>query len=256
MATIVIPCFNEASRLERDSVQQLLDAGHRVVLVDDGSTDGTPELLAALVAGASAHGNSLAVLTLPRNRGKAEAVRAGLLSAIDDGATEVAYLDADFATPSFEMVRLLDVLRARPELDGVVGSRVLLLGRDIRRSSARHYSGRVFATVAAWAIGIPIYDTQCGAKAFRVDERLRRALATRFASRWAFDVELLQRLLTPGLVAGGGAAATVVEEPLLQWHDEPGSKLRLGSMVAATVSVAWLGVHRFRRRVRHAPVVS
>lgn len=244
MATVVVPCFDEADRLRGDAFSELVAAGHRVLFVDDGSTDGTGALLTEL----SAASGSIDVLTLERNGGKSEAVRRGLLSAIEAGATEVAYLDADLATPCSEMVRLLGILASRPDVDAVLGSRVLLLGRDIRRSASRHYSGRVFATVAAWALGIPVYDTQCGAKAFRVDARLRAALASPFRSRWAFDVELLQRLMTPGRVAGGGSPATVVEEPLLRWHDEPGSKLRFGSMLSATASVGLLGLHRILRR--------
>lgn len=241
MATIVVPCYNEAARVRLDLFDELRAAGHRVLFVDDGSTDDTARVLRS---GAAAD----EVLTLDRNRGKAEAVRRGLSAAIDAGVTEVGYLDADLATPCSEMMRLVEVLRSRPEIDVVLGSRVLLLGRDIRRSAVRHYSGRVFATVAAWAVGTPVYDTQCGAKVFRVDGRLRAALAKPFRSRWGFDVELLQRLITPGLVAGGGAPAVAMEEPLLRWHDEPGSKLRLASMLAATLSVAWRGVHRLVHR--------
>lgn len=233
--TVVVPCFNEERRLNRDAFTELVNAGAVVLFVDDGSTDGTAKVLAELAAAEP----MMRVQTLPRNRGKAEAVRAGLLTAIGTGATEVAYLDADLATPCSEMVRLIEVLRSRAEVDAVLGSRVLLLGRDIRRSPMRHYTGRVFATFAAWAVDVPVYDTQCGAKVFRVDERLQRALERPFRSRWAFDVELLRRLLHP---APDAARAVVIEEPLLQWHDAPGSKLSVGSMIRATLDVVWVGL--------------
>ena len=78
---------------------------------------------------------------------------------------------------------------ARDEsLTAVLGSRFRRLGADIRRSELRHYLGRVYATLASLALGVGIYDTQCGAKAFRASPRLEKALADPFAERWAFDV--------------------------------------------------------------------
>ena len=94
-----------------------------------------------------------------------------------------------------------------------------LLGHRIERSWARHYLGRLFATASSQVLGLPVYDTQCGAKVFRDGPALRAALATPFTSRWAFDVELLGRL-------GTGADRRFLEVPLERWHDVGGSKLR------------------------------
>ena len=80
-----------------------------------------------------------------------------------------------------------------------------MMGTDIRRSAVRHYTGRLFATAGSLVLGVPVYDTQCGAKAFRVTDALRAALAEPFVSRWAFDVEVLGRLLRSTDGRGGGA---------------------------------------------------
>jgi dolichyl-phosphate beta-glucosyltransferase len=230
---VVVPCFNEARRLDGPAVLALLDEPRTDVLfVDDGSTDATRSVLAGLVRDT---GGRARLLALDENGGKGEAVRRGLQAAIDHGAVVVGFLDADLSTPVDEMLRILDVLDARADVEAVLGARVALLGRTIERTPARHYLGRVFATVASTMLGVRVYDTQCGAKAFRVTEALRGALASSFSSRWAFDVELLARLLRsmePG---------RLVEVPLQSWHDVKGSKLSPRAMVRAGVDLLRIG---------------
>jgi dolichyl-phosphate beta-glucosyltransferase len=236
---ITVPCFNEAARLRADGFAPLLARPDvRLVFVNDGSSDGTAEVLAALRASAP---DRIDVVSLAENRGKAEAVRQGLLWSLAQGAASVGYLDADLSTPATEMARLVDALAGGA--DAVIGSRVALLGSDIRRDRHRHYLGRIFATVASLALAVPVYDTQCGAKVFRAGEPLREALAAPFRSRWTFDVELLGRLLAAG-------AREILEIPLHSWHDVPGSKLRLGGMVEAGVDLLKVSADLRRRRRR------
>jgi dolichyl-phosphate beta-glucosyltransferase len=213
---IVVPCFNEARRLDVDKILMLEDDDTEIIFVDDGSSDGTRALLDRFDAD---------VLALDKNSGKGEAVRVGMLKAIERDADVVAYLDADLSAPPEEMERLLDILLEQSDVDVVLGSRVRLLGRDIARKATRHYLGRVFGTAASLLLDAPVYDTQCGAKAFRVTPTLRAALAERFVSRWAFDVELLGRLRFGTQGATPVPLSAFVEVPLTTWRDANGSKL-------------------------------
>jgi len=226
-SVLVIPCFNEAARLQPAALLQLLDDPRaHLMFVDDGSTDDTANVLQGMVASDSAR---VTVLSLPTNSGKAEAVRQGLLAALQTQPFGLGYLDADLATPPAEILRLLRVLYER-DAQVVLGSRIALLGRRIERSAARHYLGRIFATLASAALSLPVYDTQCGAKMFRNTEALRVALTEPFLSRWAFDVELLGRLLRGSAGCAPLAVSAFHEEPLLAWHDVAGSKLRATHM--------------------------
>jgi glycosyltransferase involved in cell wall biosynthesis len=244
-ATFVIPCFNEAKRLDPRAIAELVaDPRVSVVLVDDGSTDDTLALLRGLAS------ERVRVLALERNSGKAEAVRRGLQQAIAEGADVVGFADADFATPVSELLRLLDELEQSGK-DLVLGSRVLRLGASIDRKPLRHLVGRVFATVAAAAVGVPVYDTQCGAKLFRVSPRLSWALESPFSSRWSFDVELLCRLF--GRLGEGAPEdePSALEVPLHVWHEVGGSKLHLGSMARSFAELLriWARAeYRARRR--------
>lgn len=227
-AVYVIPCYNEASRLDAAAFTALLaDARVSVLAVDDGSAD----LTRSLLEGIALVQPRMAVHAMAHNVGKAEAVRSGMNRALAEGASVVGYADADFATPPRELVRLLDAFS--DDVDIVLGSRVQRLGADIRRNELRHFAGRVFATVSAWTVGVPVYDTQCGAKLFRNTPALHAALATPFSSRWSFDVELLARLFgrLPSAVTTDPSRA--IEVPLGQWHDIGGSKLHLPGMVRA-----------------------
>jgi dolichyl-phosphate beta-glucosyltransferase len=219
---LVVPCYNEARRLRPADFlrfSQATDAA-RLVFVDDGSTDDTPRILVELSA---ASAGRIEVLTLPRNAGKAVAVRHGVLHAFAAGTPLVGYWDSDLSTPLDAVRDFLAVLDEHPAVDLVIGSRVKLLGRSIARRAWRHYVGRVFATGASLAVGLPVYDTQCGAKLFRSGEAVRAAFAEPFRSAWVFDVELLARYAA--VVGHAAAEAQIFEFPLFEWNDVPGSKV-------------------------------
>ena len=220
---IVVPCYNEAGRLATDAFLAFVvrRSETKLLFVDDGSRDGTDAVLRGMVDQGEGR---IEALHLPANRGKGAAVQTGLRHAITGEADIVGYLDADLSTPLDELERLIAV-RASTNVDVVLVSRVGLVGHDVTRSATRHYLGRVFATAVSLVLRMQIYDTQCGAKVFRVSPALEQALEMPLRTRWVFDVELLVRLRA----ADPGVA--LLEVPLRTWHDVGGSKLTVWQML-------------------------
>ncbi len=222
---VVVPCYDEALRLPTERFLTFAAATPtvRFVLVDDGSRDETLTVLRSLQETAP---DSFEVVALESNGGKAEAVRRGMQVALQSGAAFAGYWDADLATPLEDIVRFADALRGEPETLAIYGARVLMLGHAIRRNAARHYLGRVFATAASVVLGLPVYDTQCGAKLFRNVPAIHSAFAAPFVVNWEFDVEILARLIR---LADADPALhprqSVREIPVSQWVDVSGSKV-------------------------------
>lgn len=223
---LVVPCYNEAERLKGDEFLGYL-ANHpetSLVFVNDGSSDGTLALLEELRAHAP---GQIDIVDKKKNGGKAEAVRDGLLYAIGrPGATFVGFWDADLATPLNAVEDLLKVFGDCPDVEIVFGARVKLMGRKIERQSLRHYLGRIFATCASGVLDLAIYDTQCGAKFFRVTPALSQVLQQPFRSRWIFDVEMIARFLRVYAAQNRDARDLFYEFPLYCWTDVAGSKIR------------------------------
>jgi dolichyl-phosphate beta-glucosyltransferase len=248
---LVVPCFNEARRLPVQAFSEFLDHAANVtfVFVDDGSTDDTPLILERL---RQRFPRQVCTLRLSCNVGKAEAVRRGMRVALRRQPAAVGYWDADLATPLDAISRFVEVLHARPKLNLVMGSRVALLGRDIRRSTLRHFTGRVFATAASVVLRLPVYDTQCGAKLFRNSPVLAALLESPFRSRWVFDVEILARIAAVSRTAGSSPAHELIYEfPLDRWQDVGGTRLRpLDFLVAAfdLAAIYWQVRHSGAKR--------
>jgi len=222
---LVIPCFDEAERLEEAPFLAAVDrrAELDLLFVDDGSTDATRERLETL---AGKRPDRIEVLHQPRNRGKAEAVRRGMLAAFARRPAFAGYWDSDLATPLEELDPFLEAATRHPGVQLLLGARVALLGHRIERSAVRHYLGRVIATFASVVLGLPVYDTQCGAKLFRRTALTESLFAEPFGVGWSFDVELLARLASRQRAAGGSPEAIVREVPLRVWRDVPGSKVK------------------------------
>ena len=222
---IVVPCFNEESRLPAEEFGRFLEttADVDLLFVDDGSTDATLERFSSLARGNPAR---ISALDHGPNRGKAEAVRAGLREAFRREPCYAGFWDADLSTPLEELPRFVELLEERASCQAVFGSRVRLMGRWIERNALRHYAGRVFATLTSLTLGLPVYDTQCGAKLFRCTPEIMALFDEPFLTRWIFDVEIIARLIQAH--AAGGAPDphdAICEYPLRRWKDVPGSKV-------------------------------
>ena len=234
---LVVPCYNEGNRLPVDKFVAYADSHAHIsfVFVNDGSADHTGAVLEDLVR---RDATAFTLLTLERNTGKGEAVRHGMRHALGRSPDLVGYWDADLATPLAEVDAMATHFGDDPKLQLLLGSRVLMMGREIERRAVRHYSGRVFATVVSLMLRLPVYDTQCGAKLFRANDVTRELFGDPFLTRWIFDVEIiarLKRIVDPTSTAE--MAKAMREHPLTEWHDVPGGNLRLRDFFRATLDL-------------------
>lgn len=223
---VIIPCYNEATRLDVKAFSEFArtQCNVQLLFVNDGSKDRTMDVLQDMHRSNS---QKMLVHDMPKNSGKAEAVRHGLLAACQMRPDYVGFWDADLATPLQDIHAFMELLDQRPEIQMVFGSRVNLLGRNVHRKLARHYLGRIFATAAAAALGVGIYDTQCGAKMFRVSDGFIRRLQEPFIGGWIFDVEMIAREVQARRDGSLPPVREIIYEyPLMQWRDVAGSKLK------------------------------
>ncbi len=223
---IIVPCYNEENRLQPIAFQQEVEQHPDLhfYFVNDGSRDNTMRMLRDMC---QVNPEQLYAINQPKNKGKAEAVRQGVLTAIAQEYELIGFWDADLATPLCHIHDFINVLNETPQTNVVMGSRVKLLGRNIDRKPLRHYLGRMFATCTSIILQLPVYDTQCGAKLFRNTPAFRWAFSRPFTVNWIFDVEILARLTQFAQSQGApNIERTTTEYPLQVWTDVPGSKLK------------------------------
>jgi dolichyl-phosphate beta-glucosyltransferase len=243
---LVVPCFNEEQRLAPPAFAAFAASrpGVRLLFVDDGSTDATPAILERIRAASPA---SVELVRLAANQGKAAAVREGILAGLRLDPGLIGFWDADLSTPLAAIDDFLALAARRPDIDIILGSRVMLMGRDIRREAWRHYIGRVFATGVSLSLDLPVYDTQCGAKVFRANDATAAVFAAPFHSPWIFDVEVLARYLALPAAPGEPARRDRIYELAVPvWHHVRGSKLRWTDFVRAAWELVY--IHRTYRR--------
>jgi glycosyltransferase involved in cell wall biosynthesis len=244
-ARIIIPCYNEGKRFDLASFKAFKNSSHSIafLLVNDGSTDNTLQLLQSL---SSSEPTKFTVLNLAENRGKAEAVRQGYLLASESHPDYIGFWDADLATPLDTIVRFIELAETRSELEIIIGARVKLLGRRIERRPVRHYLGRFFATAVSAVLDLAVYDTQCGAKLFRVSPPINALFDQPFHSRWIFDVEIIARLIqSRRATALPQPEHMIYEFPLTEWTDVPGSKLTSADFIRAAWELLQIRRHYF-----------
>ncbi len=230
---IIIPCYNEESRLQKDKFISFAEQHSNIDLwfINDGSKDNTFEMLQQM---SYRQPDRLFVHNLLENKGKAEAIRQGmLLLTKNEGYDYIGFLDADLSAPLEEAIPLVQVI-IQHQLLLVAGARIKLLGKQIIRSPLRHYLGRIFATYYVTLLNLPNYDTQCGLKIFE-RKFASKLFATTFVSNWFFDIELFLRARIE--IGQEQYEKKLVEVPLSEWKEVKGSKLKLTDFVMAPFEV-------------------
>ncbi len=209
--SVVVPAFNEARVLEQHLLQLATQLAGRaesfeILCVDDGSRDGSAEILARL-------GSKVRTLRHGSNLGKGAAVRSGALEARGE---RIVFLDADLSTDLAGLEPLLAALDAGAEV--ALGSR-RVPGATIaqRQPPAREFMGRVFSRLARLLIAPEVLDFTCGFKGFR-REAAQAIFSRARVDRWAFDAEVVAIAKARGL--------KIVQVPV-RWQHSGGSKVRL-----------------------------
>jgi dolichyl-phosphate beta-glucosyltransferase len=236
--SIVLPVYNEAGCLARTFAELIpflegLGCSFEVVCADDGSRDASP----AILAEHAERDQRIRVVTLPANRGKGAAVRAGMRAAT--GAKRV-FFDADLSTPLAELPGFLGALDSG--FDVAIGNR-RAPGADIERHQPRlrELLGKGFTILTRLALAPGVHDFTCGFKAFDGDAA-ERIFERSTLDGWAFDAELV--------VIAQELSLRLAQLPV-RWHHEDDTKVRLGAAVLGSLrELAVIVVRRARGRYR------
>ena len=219
-SAIVIPCYNESKRINPNQyIEGLKNFSSQVLLVDDGSSDNTFEILKKLERTAP---DRFIAIRNPQNTGKAEAVRRGMNEALEKGFKHVGFLDADLATPFSEIPSFLKAFRENPDINTVIGVRLKLAGHNINRSNSKYFMQKIIATMGSILFKPKVSDTQCGAKMFKADV-LKPVLKDVFTVKWLFDQEILTRV---SRLTENKGKNWLYELPLSKWIDIGGSHVK------------------------------
>jgi dolichyl-phosphate beta-glucosyltransferase len=236
---VVIPAFNEEHRIEGtlERIRGHLAASgsnHEIIVVDDGSSDGTGEAAGRWLEARRVPGR---VIESRPNRGKGYVVRLGMMVA---AGQRILFTDADLSTPIEELAKLDRALDEGADI--AVGSRGLADSELARRQPwYREGLGRLFNAVVRVAAVPGIKDTQCGFKLFR-REAARAILPLATVDRFAFDVEILfiARML-----------GYRIREVPVRWLHAEGSKVRMLTdgfgMLLDLGRIRWRWVRRAHR---------
>ncbi len=214
---IIIPCYNESKRLDLNEIKNLItNSSITIFFVNDGSKDKTLEVINKVVA---IYRGRCFLIDFKENTGKANTIFKATNEIYKKYHFDfIGYFDADFSTPSNELIRMIDVLQVN-QFQLIFGSRVLLLNADINRKWYRHIIGRIVVTLINLKFRLGIYDTQCGAKIIS-KELIPIVFFEPFYTSWLFDVEIFIRLQKHNLLH------QAFELPLKKWIDVNGSKLK------------------------------
>ena len=237
---IIIPAFNEASKLDIRSYREFLTKNSKVALVfvNDASNDDTLRILEDLKI---EYPLQLKIISNPTNEGKGESVRHGMQYAFETLLSpKYAFLDADLATSLKECLQVAHTVKG--DIEFSFGSRILTVDSNIERKAYRHYIGRVVATAISKTLRLEVYDTQCGCKVFS-ESLAKNIFEEPFISRWLFDVELFFRTMQE--FGRDLFQRKTHEHALKQWIDKGESKVKFSYFFKL-----WLDLWKIKARYR------
>ena len=217
---VIIPCYNESERLQFASFKSFLivNPHYTLCFVNDGSTDDTLEKLEDFC---SSHHNAM-VYDMPKNGGKAEAVRQGVNFILNNYSfDQIGFMDADLSTSLAEYKKLAETLEDQESLKIVFGSRQSSEENNIERTFFRDIASKAVSAMTKVILGLPIHDTQCGAKVFE-KQTARYCFSKSFLTRWLFDVEIFIKMKN---LYGEKTMRSLQELPLTEWVHVDGSKI-------------------------------
>ncbi|MHB1697975.1 MAG: dolichyl-phosphate beta-glucosyltransferase [bacterium] len=212
--SVIIPAYNEEKRIKETiiALRSYLKSKkyiYEIIVVDDGSTDGTLNVLKDIFSA------DLRVITITKS-GKGTSVKEGVLSARGD-SEYVFFMDADLSTDVREIETFVNIFKAEPKTDIIIGSRYLPEGSVIVQPPFRNLVGRTFSLIKSKLLGINFYDSQCGFKAFRL-QTAKKIFAKSEIKGFSFDVEILYIALLNNIK---------IKEVSVNWHHEPGGHVNL-----------------------------
>lgn len=230
---IIIPCYNEGKRLNIDAFIKFISTHdkYHLCFVNDGSKDNTMEVLETIQRSAS---SKVSIVDIKKNAGKASAVRFGSRYLFNRKDIDyIGFIDADLSTDFDDFKSITETLHKNEELMLVYGSRNKCNGQ-IERNLIRCMFSKMVKSIVYFILGLPIQDTQCGAKVFR-RKAIPIAYSNTFLTRWLFDVEIFLRLKK--YFGSKEIMNKMYEQPLKRWIHVDDSKLGMKDAIQIPIKL-------------------